>query len=123
MNNGTLILIISIIALFLVYRIIANNNIQQDFQLNEMNQEIININKLTLEMLEQENIKTTTEKFEQIKSIGLDICSGNELIYYGSGFDKETYQYKTICYKKYPLEFKYFDLNKLLGVEINETKN
>lgn len=122
-NYQNFIMIIILIILFLVYRGFVKYSIQKDFSINEINQEIIEINKKTLEMLTEENIETTSKKYKEIKTIGQSICSGNELLYYGSGFNKEIKQYQTICYNKFPLKFKYFNLNQLIGVNVNETKN
>ena len=115
MGKSTIYLIITFVLMGLIINSsIQNKNKVCEFELNNLNNELISINELSKNLLLEENIENTKNYYDVMLKTGINICQGNELLFYGTGFDLEEQQYKTICYNKKPLKFKYFSLNSLI---------
>jgi hypothetical protein len=118
MEKGTIIILVVILIIgLLINKTIQSRSIVCDNQISNLNQELIEINKLTKNLINETNIVTTNKYYETMLSTGKSICAGNELLFYGTIY---TTEYQTVCYSKNNLQFKYFALNELLGVK-NET--
>jgi len=117
--KNEIIIIIGVIVVFMGLMInssIQNKKVTCNNEINKLNAELQEINVLTKNMLEPEKLKTTSENYAKMKKTGIEICQGNELLFYGTGYDLTEQQYKTICYTQNNLKFKYFSLNSLLEI-------